>query len=65
MTSLAQPDRFLPSIKSSCHDTVEAHTVVALILVATFTDEQYTTLNQSTAGCFDPRVLVNCLQVHL
>ena len=27
------------------------------------TDEQYTTINQSTAGRFDPRVFVNCLQV--
>ena len=32
-------------------------------LVAKFTDEQYTTINQSTAGHFDPRVFVNCLQV--
>ena len=30
--------------------------------VAKFTDEQYTTINQSTAGCFDPKVFVNCLQ---
>ena len=37
-----------------------------LILVAKFTDEQYTLLiNQSNAGCFDPRVFVNCLQVTL
>ena len=28
-----------------------------------FTNKQYTTINQSTAGRFDPRVLVNCLQV--
>ena len=27
-----------------------------------FTVEQYTTINQSTAGCFDLRVFVNCLQ---
>ena len=32
-------------------------------ILAKFTDEQYTTINQSTAGCFDPRVFVNCLQV--
>ena len=31
--------------------------------IAKFTDEQYTTINQSTAGRFDPRVFVNCLQV--
>ena len=31
--------------------------------MAKFTDEQYATINQSTAGCFDPRVFVNCLQV--
>ena len=29
--------------------------------VAKFTDEHYTTINQSTAGRFDPRVFVNCL----
>ena len=33
--------------------------------LAKFTDEQYTTINQSTAGRFDPRVFVNCLQVFL
>ena len=32
-------------------------------VVAKFTDEQYTIINQSTAGRFDPRVFVNCLQV--
>ena len=32
-------------------------------VVVKFTDEQYTTVNQSTAGCFEPRVFVNCLQV--
>ena len=32
-------------------------------LVGKFTDEQYTTINQSTAGRFNPRVFVNCLQV--
>ena len=26
-------------------------------------DEQYTTINQSTAGHFDPRVFANCLQL--
>ena len=31
--------------------------------LAKFTDEQYTTINQSTAGRFDLRVFVNCLQV--
>ena len=36
-----------------------------LILVGKFTDEQYRTVNQSTAGRFDPRVFVNCLQVTL
>ena len=34
-----------------------------MITIAKFTDEQYTTINQSTAGRFDPRVFVNCLQV--
>ena len=37
--------------------------IVALI-VTKFTDEQYTTISQSTAGRFDPRVFVNCLQVN-
>ena len=43
---------------SSCsiYDAVEAHSCVGI--VAKFTDEQYTTINQSTAGCFDPRVFV-------
>ena len=30
---------------------------------AKFTDEQYATINQSTAGRFNLRVFVNCLQV--
>ena len=42
-------------------DAVEAHSCVDI--VAKFTDEQYTTINQSTAGRFDLRVFVNCLQV--
>ena len=36
---------------------------VVIIHLAKFTDDQYTTINQSTAGRFDPRVFVNCLQV--
>ena len=32
-------------------------------ILAKFIDEQYTTINQSTAGRFDLRVFVNCLQV--
>ena len=37
---------------------------VTLLMVAEFTDEQYTTINiQSTAGRFYPRVFVNCLHV--
>ena len=40
-------------------DAVEAHSCIDI--VAQFTDEQYTTINQSTAGCFDPGVFVNCL----
>ena len=43
------------------HDAVEAHSCVDI--VAKFTDEHYTTINQSTAGRYDPRVFVNCLQV--
>ena len=37
--------------------------VVLIYIVAKFTDEQYTTINQSTAGHFDPRVFINCLQM--
>ena len=37
---------------------------VAESITAKFTNEQYTTItiNQSTAGRFNPRVFVNCLQ---
>ena len=34
-----------------------------LLELAKFTYEQYATINQSIAGRFDPRVIVNCLQV--
>ena len=34
-----------------------------MLIIAKFTDEQYATINQSTAERFDPRVFVNCLQV--
>ena len=37
--------------------------IVAFILVAKFTDEQYTTIIQSRAGRFDPRVFVPCKQL--
>ena len=40
------------------HDAVEAHNCVDIVVK--FTDEQYTNINQSTAGRFDPRVFVNC-----
>ena len=36
---------------------------MSLLIVAKFTDEQYRTIDESTAGRFDPRVFVNCLQV--
>ena len=51
----------LPMYASTCLDAVEAHSCVDI--VAKFTNEQYTTINQSTAGRFDPRVFVNCLLV--
>ena len=35
---------------------------VACMCVTKFTDDQYITIDQSTAGRFDPRVFVNCLQ---
>ena len=41
-------------------DTVEVHGCVDI--VTKFTDEQYTTINQSTAGRFDLRVFVNPTQ---
>ena len=44
-------------------DTVVAHSCV--YIETKFTDEQYTTMNQSTAGHFDLRVFVNYLQGHL
>ncbi len=43
--------------------TLKCHTH-KLIFVTKFTDEQHTTINQSTAGRFNPRVFVNCLQVY-
>ena len=45
----------------SQHDAVKAH--ICIDIVVKFTDEQFRTINQSTAGCFYPRVFVNCLQV--
>ena len=41
------------------YDAVEAHSCVDI--VAKFTDEQNTTINQSTPGRFNSRVFVNCL----
>ena len=34
-------------------------------MLAKFTYEQYATINQSNAGCFDPRVFVNCNEMLL
>ena len=31
---------------------------LSLILITKFTNEQHTTINQSPAGCFNPRVFV-------
>ena len=46
------------------HDaTSKCLRALAGVLIAKFTDEKYATINQSTAGRFDPRVFVNCLQV--
>ena len=51
------------SLKMNACDTVEAHSCVNI--VTKFTDEQYTTIKQSTAGRFDPRVFVNCFpEIH-
>ena len=48
------------------NDAVEVHSCVDIYyIVAKVTDEQYTIINQSRAVHFDPRVFVNCLQVHL
>ena len=40
-----------------------ASTHKSTYILAKFTDEQYAIINQSTAGRFDSRVFVNCLQV--
>ena len=51
------------SLKMNACDTVEAHSCVNI--VTKFTDEQYTTIKQSTAGRFDLRVFVSCfLEIH-
>ena len=47
----------------SLHCTSMAEERKEMERLAKFTDEQYTTINQTTAGRFDPRVFVNCLQV--
>ena len=53
------------AMKSPCmtKKSEDATEVRADMKVAKFTDDQYTTINQSTAGRFDSRVFVNCLQV--
>ena len=38
---------------------------IIIVVLAKFTYEQYTTINQLNAGRFDPRVFVLCLQVSL
>ena len=43
------------------YDTAEALSCVRIVVK--FTDEQYTTINQLTAGRFNRRVFVSCLQV--
>ena len=50
----------IPHLHTTCY-----HVWRQLQLVVKFTEEQYTTINQSRAGHFDPRVFVNCLQVQL
>ena len=47
----------------TCVQSMVHHFLYSTSVVAKFTDEQYTTINQLTAGRFDPRVFVNCLQV--
>ena len=47
------------AVKVLMHDAVEAHSCGDIVVK--FTDEQYTTINQSTAGHIDLRVYVNCL----
>ena len=46
---------------TSGSNTCKGHSCVDIVVK--FTDEQYTTINQSTKERFDPRVFVNCLQV--
>ena len=47
----------------TCVQSTVHHLLYSTSVVAKFTDEQYTTISQSTAGRFDPRVFANCLQV--
>ena len=43
--------------------SLQKYKVRKCYLAAKFTDKQYITTSQSTAGHFDPTVFVNCLQV--
>ena len=53
-----------PHTCSNCRTSFQSiQSLVIDDMVAKFTDEQYATINQSTAGRFDPRVFVNCLQL--
>ena len=44
--------------EGACHSDMS---LLICMYIVNFTDEQYTTINQSTAGRFNPRVFVNCL----
>ena len=46
-------------VRMNLHSFIQVYKTFTI--VAKFTDEQYTTINQSTAGRFDPSVFVNCL----
>ena len=53
-----------PPIPHSSTSSAVATMSASNVEEAKFTDEQYATINQSTAGHFDPRVFVNCLRTY-
>ena len=43
-------------------DAVEAHSCVDPLMPNSFFEQNTTVNDKSTAGCFDPKVFVNCVQ---
>ena len=44
------------------YDAVEAHSCVDPLMPNSFLSKNTTVNDKSTAGCFDPKVFVNCVQ---